>query len=305
MTATPATAVRIRADFAEDLRQHLQQILDRAGSPVPATADVQETCVAYFKVLLHRIAPRPRAVIWSEELGARALPEWIKYGLDGIAAASRLGSDLSPRLTKHRMWPQHNDGLLNDWGLHHMHLGLMGAEPDGSAGRTDELVFVYPTVTTLHLVDVLDHKSFSRQHLLEIVHRNWPELLEPYRMPVDPRILQGPIIDGERSRWRNAGATLFTQVSDGTVYYPPGGGVALNKTSNKVVDSALDLQQQVGDIAEQCNVNAAALLTMVQRAAGKTIAELHLKLRLAEAEGGFAIAIEETQSGVSIKVNLA
>lgn len=301
MTATPSTAVRIRADFAEDLRQDLQQLLAQAGSPVPPTADVHETCKAYFKALWHRIAPRPRTVVWSAELYGQTLPEWIRSALDRIAADSRLGSDLNPRLTKQRMRPQHNDGLLNDWGLHHMHLGPISTESDGSAGRTGELLFVYPTETTLYFVDVLDHESFACQRLIEIVHRNWPKLLEPYRMPDNLHLIkQGPFTDSERSKLRKAGVTMWTQVSDGTVYHPPGGGIAINKTSNEVMDSTLDLMQHAGNIAEWCNVNAATLMTHVQKAAGKTIVELYLKLRFAE--GGFAI--EETQTGISIKVNL-
>lgn len=289
----PSAADQLRLSFAADLRAELQKVLAAEGMPVPASTTTIETCIAYFKVMRHRIEPAPRAVVWSAQLKARKLPSHVKQGVNAIIAESRQGRDMTPRLTKLRNNLEHNDGLLNDWGLHHMHLGTMGAEPDGSAGRTGELLFVFPTPSTLYLVDVRDHKGFSCHDLVEIVHKNWPFLLERYRVRAQ-LYLGPPPTDAERALARRSGLTMFTTMSDGTTYRPPGGGTATDGTSIAATDQAARLMHQVRDAAERCAANHAAILAHVQRESGQTLTSLQLSLRLADAK----LVVVESQTGV-------
>ena len=76
--------------------------------------------------------------------------------------------------------PKKPDGLLWDYGMHHLHLSR-NANADGFVERSDWVLFAIVAGQDVYFVDVRPHADperlqWVRQDLLTIVHRNWPEL---------------------------------------------------------------------------------------------------------------------------------
>jgi hypothetical protein len=127
------------------------------------------------------------------------------------------GGDLKPYLSRDidkKKRADRNDGVLNAWGIQHLHF-LPSGTPDVLLVKiTDANVFVIQTLP--HDRDVWVNTS-----LLQILHDNWPEMAEG----------QGAGIQGEsrtvaeRLSLRDRNANFASTMADGTVYVSPGGGV--------------------------------------------------------------------------------
>ena len=130
----------------------------------------------------------------------------------------------------------YNDHLLNDWGIHHLHLGT-NLEADGFVNRTGALLYVVfrDTLdvygegnTDAHLIGVMSHNDFATQELLEITHANWPRLMQ-FGSVVG---LKGDrLSDDQISVLRSRRLNYCLLLRDGKAYLPPGGGVTLSGAS--------------------------------------------------------------------------
>jgi hypothetical protein len=181
-----ASSLPVHADFFADLRDQLAAFLLRDGIGVPPAADADEVCVLYLNAMRRRIEQRQRPVFGSSELRAKTLPTDLLVAVQAIEATSVAGANLNPYLSKQIRNAAYHDMLLNEWGIHHMHLGPPYATPGSFVGRRRELLFVYITTSTLYFIDLLDHEAFEDDQLVDIVHRNWPDVLAEYRQRTAP-----------------------------------------------------------------------------------------------------------------------
>src|SRR4051812_44833427 len=129
--------MQVEADFLEDLRAALAGRLRRAKFKLSKKATAQAVCIAYFNLQKRYIHRKARPVLRSPKILSSAYPAWMFAALDRLAAISDSGGDLNRYQSDSLRKPTFHDALLNDWGIHHLHLG----EPSGSgyfATRTSE-----------------------------------------------------------------------------------------------------------------------------------------------------------------------
>jgi hypothetical protein len=69
---------------------------------------------------------------------------------------------------------QHLDLLLNEWGIHHLHIST-AIEAHGFVRRHNPLLFAMFEPETAYLLDIGTHSSFVDQRLAEIAVENWPD----------------------------------------------------------------------------------------------------------------------------------
>lgn len=230
-------------NFLEDLRLHfLGKLRELGASDLPKDRnDTTGACVGYFNVLRKRIPRRPRKVHAAPAL-VDALSSAQRDRLSEIIAACEAGEDLTPRLSKRALSPLYNDRLLNDWGIHHLHVG-----PEETPHGKD-LLFAMVRDDAMYLIGWRAHgaKHFADQDLVQIVHDNWPEIICSEIAPgvVPGSSTLGVLAPEDRSALRGicndrrTGTyfTTLTQVKDGTTYAPIGGGAGADGTSFHVVD---------------------------------------------------------------------
>jgi hypothetical protein len=220
-------------EFHRDICRILEGALRSAGYVVPPAISDDELLIGYFNTALRRIEPRPRIVERSREL---VCPPGFEPRLQAIREKAERGEDLRPHQGKEIDDPFYSDGLLNDWGIHHLHLGTK-IEADGFVTRTGPVLFARVLPDRLFMLQIWTHgrgagQVWTRQEMIEIIHENWPDSIARFRLKALG--LEQGHSDSDLKQLRNAGILTPLETKDHTVYMPPCGGIATNGTSIQV-----------------------------------------------------------------------
>lgn len=228
-----SSEILISIDFLADWIVGIKHTLKAEGYNLEMSSGQEEFIINYFNLRKRMISAIPRKVIISKEFSC---PEDKKEGLGLIIRKATNGEDITPHLhTKIKSNPHYNDPLLNDWGIHHLHLGTV-TQPNGFVNRTGPVLFARITDVNFYLIDIMDHsisnQPWAKQKLFEIIQGNWPEsinhnILNGIEMNFHPS-------EADRTKLRKGGVFIPTQLLDGTIYFPIGGGSA---TSGKSVEA--------------------------------------------------------------------
>lgn len=291
-------AVPVDADFIGDVRRQMLALLRSSGFDASEHMDASRACRLYFNARKRRIEPRVRKVHFSRELQGRAAGLADCHGIEAVRCTSEAGGNLNPFLSTRIEDLECDDLLLNDWGIHHLHLGTWRRKRrKGFVGRSSSLLCARLEPNAAYFIDIIAHKpssSFADDSLMAILHGNWPDLLERYRLNgVQP--VSEPFTPKQRERLRHAGVSVGVQV-DGAVYAPPGGGYMTSKFSMESVLLSDRLLWAARSLEAQCRANPSALLATVQRTTGRVLARLAIALLL-DADG---LRVVETQTGAEL-----
>lgn len=267
-----------RIDFLGDWAEILRDRLDRAGHPAAPSDDLRLLARKYFNLQKRRIEARPREVKHSRDFHC---PDDLLPIIDQIAEASRAGHDLWPYLSRSIADSEYNDALLNDWEIHHFHLGAQ-IESDGFVARFmnqgDPLLFARVTAEYLLLIDTARHGDWGNQQLIEILHSNWPEVLADRVLP-RVRDLPCHLTDSGIKRLRTAGIGTIVEVSDGTVYGPIGSGSMTSGVAKDVIEASIQFQQLVESLAAHVREHAHEYVAeLAARGHTPELPQLHLKM---------------------------
>lgn len=218
-------------DLLSDLVELAENQLTLLGYAPAPKATLQNTLQRYLNVS-RRLPPNIKwSVHRSAELNTKVLNVRIQKGLADLQRNAQRGESLLPRLHDKIVDPDYRDLLLNDWGIHHFHLGTE-LRSDGFVNRTDEVAFAIlePGEQNLYLLDVETHEvGFAKQELLHIVESNWPHLLDP--VTIQALGVSQAFSNEDISRLRRAGVTVLIETPEGRVLAPLGGGLTMAKTS--------------------------------------------------------------------------
>lgn len=291
-TKTHTITIPDSSTFVEDVRAQLVQELLTRGFAVDANEDATTVFRRYFELAARTITPRSRSVHWSKELSTKQLTDAQMKAVLCIQAESLAGEDLNTRRTRSQWDPNFSDDLLNDWGIQHFHLGAPGVEKMGLVGGTKELLFAFVTDEGLHFVDLLTHKDFATYSLIEIVHSNWPDLIRHCQCPdvKEPTRFSSAGL----KKLRAAGALTLVEMSDGTVYYPPGGGIAGAGASFEAIQSALAFIRRINKVHANCQSRARGIAESIRTKTGMSLKELRLVLSMKSVT---EFVVTEQQSG--------
>jgi hypothetical protein len=272
----------VRADFLADMRRQLVRQLKAAEYEIGRTAPVAQVVELYMNLQHRQIEARPREPRWSWELRRRVLTTEQLGGIARIMTMSSAGQSLLPFQTRNILRLDEGDLMLFDWGIHHLHLGRLGAGPRGLAGRTQHVLFVLPTEGQLLLIDVLPHGSgdaepWTNTDLVEIVHSNWPGALARFR---EHHIEGDYLTEEQRTNLRANHMNVLTRMRDGTTYMMMGGGVMASGNSAKAAMRADQWMREADRLQKECETNREEIRKRVEARAGKQVSELRLELLL-------------------------
>lgn len=214
------------ANFGSDWIEIMREMLTGLGISFDAEAGDEEISLTFWNTVMRRVPRVPRLVHRAKTFPNPA-PE--QSGLDALLAKFTAGDDVNAHLSRGRLdqgGANFHDGLLNDWGIQHFHLGANGA-------RTNDCLFAVVTDAAVYCLDVLGHGKYGEIDLIERIHDTWPQLIAKVRMTIPPT--QTPPTATEIMKARRAGISPLIQLTDGTVYAPTGGGVTTAKVGASVV----------------------------------------------------------------------
>ena len=180
-------------DFRSDLYYAIVSEFVRQGISFPEDTDVAGLASRFYEMRIRRIEPVPRQVHFSNEIH-HSLGRLSRDTNENASEARntvfdlqyifRCGKTVIPHLSREVCVtdPRKPDGLLWDYGMHHLHLRRK-LNTNGFVERSDWLLFAIVASQDVYFVDVRPHTDperlqWVRQDLLRIVHRNWPEVTE-------------------------------------------------------------------------------------------------------------------------------
>ena len=138
------------------------------------------------------------------------------------------------------------DMLLNDWGLHHLHLST-NVEPDGFVGRSASVVVAAFVKSDAYIVDVISHGEWTSGYLIETIVREWPDSGLVWRLDVLPD--EKELTSEERKTLRDAGVSGYVRV-DGKVYLA-GAGYSSSGHSTTAAMAAMQAMRNVTWFAQE------------------------------------------------------
>lgn len=175
-------------DFERDIKEQALAFLplapeDRAELEDRSASDV---LIVWLNWQARLIAPFPRRAHLSPTLAAQMQKDpRFSTGVNTVVRAIELGADLTPHLSRDvRVAYERAEGrqgrrrrdldlLLNDWGLHHLHLGTE-RDPDGFVRRTKALLVAAFHAEDAYLIEVVDHGRWTKESILDTVIETWP-----------------------------------------------------------------------------------------------------------------------------------
>ncbi|WP_338834331.1 hypothetical protein MHLNE_06900 [Moorella humiferrea] len=223
----------VKIDFYSDWIRFLKHQLSNFGFVIDDEVGGQEISIKYFNLQKRLVPPRPRKILIAEEF---TCPPYLESGLEAIKKKIEEGQILTPHLSKKIADLDYNDALLNDWGIHHLHLGTT-VDNSGFIVRTREVLFVRFDEENAYFINVMPHGTWSEQELVRVIHRNWPKSIKRFR-------LNGVIgtefklSNEDIEKLRKAGVVTLVEVEKGVVYAPIGGGYATSGVSVEVVTTS-------------------------------------------------------------------
>jgi hypothetical protein len=222
--------VKLRAGFRSDLMAMARKQLAADWGTETAQLSDDEILINFFDSIRRRPSIRPRRLWVADDF--RCPPEH-EGGWKALQLAVIGGKDLRPHLSSRHANLNTLDGLLNEWGVHHLHLGtaiVLGAST--RVERSGAVLFARITDDDFFAIDIYPHGAWESLSVLESLHRNWPDAIKQYRI----RGLQGePLTEVQRRSLRRKNVQAATTTSDGTVYMAIGGGVTSSGRSAEAI----------------------------------------------------------------------
>jgi len=212
---------------------------DRSDSAVVAEINSKDACellIVYHNWMSRHIFPNPRRVYLSAAFKANTVTAQRQADLDALIAKIEKGEDLKPHLSKRveiALEPSNKrlnrrkdlDLMLIEWEVHHLHISQQ-MQSDGFVARGNPLLFAVFHRAEAYLLDIMTHQDFNRDHILEIMAREWPQagLLHEIFSSSGLKILglAKHYSEDDRNNLRKAGVNTLVEI-DGKVYKPTGG----------------------------------------------------------------------------------
>jgi len=284
-----ALELNFYADWIEFLRHQLTEYGD---PPKPGTSD-EKVEFLYFNVVKRAIQPRPRRVNLPDGFKP---PVDLEVDFEKFIADATAGVSLRPYLSRGLKDADYNDSCLNDWGIHHFHLGSV-VESDGFFARRGPLLFARVTKECIYVCGFFSHGAWADYGVMEVLHTNWPTSLELFKLtgmiPVSPRPSPEELVQARR-----AGLMVPLQMLDGTLYTSPGGGITTAKLGLDVVSNADRHHDWIRCLENQVRDELPKLKQQIETTMNRKLRGFTFKLVFRD---GLAFAIEHT-SGVALEL---
>lgn len=248
----PLNSADYRIDLLSDLGNLCKAELLNMDYKDITSHDPEELCTIYLNAIFRRVALRPRVFHQSRKL---KVPSDLQAGFDLLKNKVQNGQDLSPHLSSLLMNETFNDPLLNAWKIHHFHLGIQPHKKNPLlVERTGPILLALVEPDDFYAIDIISHGAkgnpevFYEQDLIEILHQNWPKMMDKYRVKNGKAAFAKPT-NAEIKLARDNGITVITQTDDGTLYLPTAGftsaGGTTKHTGGQIVFEVLKITNAI------------------------------------------------------------
>ncbi|MEK2129267.1 hypothetical protein WOB94_11135 [Vibrio parahaemolyticus] len=250
----------IRCDLRNDVDNICRSRLVKAGYSVSQNHKFG-VLKQYLNVLRREIPVWPRQVKVHPHL---ICPEELKLGFYSLISSLASGQNVNIYLSSNLSIADFQDGFLNDYGLHHFHLGSKIEDSGKSKGfvqRTGPVVLAYVTDKIAYLIDIKKHGKqgdpyiWTDQDVIERLHCEWPESIANFKLKRDMLTFGPKPTQQEKKTLRRRKVNTPIVMADGTAYMMLGGGITAANTSTRLqVDSDRLRMESSNALSHLCSV---------------------------------------------------
>lgn len=182
---------------------------------------VDDLAIRYFNWILRLIPPQPRRIYVAPSVYASPVLSDLGSEFAGIVGKIEKGEDVNGYLSEgaktiafskaSRSDSFDKDGLLNHWGIHHLHFHTITDKVGRKKVGRGRLIFIVIRPEDAYIVAIGDHGSFADRDLVATVRREWPELglVQPLKGVIGVSRDYDP---AELVKLRKAGVTAITMI---------------------------------------------------------------------------------------------
>lgn len=240
------------SDWANLVRQNLSSQLFNVNG-----INNDEISILHYTLKKRLIFNKPRKIHKSNVF---TCPRNLQDGLELLENKIENGENLRPHQSRLLQDLENKDGLLFDWDIHHFHLGTV-IESDGFIKRTGPLLYALIDENNVYFIDILNHGQWTNQNLLNIIHQNWPDTIDNFRIKDSNVVgLEHNAADEEINALRRANINVLIEVQPGVIYIGPGGGLVASGHSGAAVNSHLDNLTNLKDLENSIKADPEAFL---------------------------------------------
>lgn len=224
--------MNITCDLYSEWINAIRREFTKAGFVHQSMSD--RDCAILWQSWNRRLIPaKPRLI---KKACSFSCPPTHQKGLEALEAVFEKGDDIKPWQSRMTEKIEFEDGLLNDYGVLHFHLGDT-FDNSGFIKRTGPLLFAIVRDDTVYAIGIYNHGDWYELDILNIIDRNWPNLLNPVTVKGFDAAYT-PKSREEIKALRNSNVCAVISLDSGRMVAPLGGGIATDGTSNDAVHSA-------------------------------------------------------------------
>ena len=300
MTTLPwATASRLMATFHDDIRAFVLgsiRTTPQTRRALEAKGAI-ELLIVFGNWRRRFVEPVRRKVHRSREFMESRFHRDPRYAGEIAALVAKIqdGRSIEPHLStrvndayvvrdpskpKKLSARQDVDMLLNDWGVHHLHLS---SQPwrDGFNARTKLLLMAGFTRTDAYLLDIMDHDQWSNDQIVRVLVREWDGA--GFVGPLNG-ISPDAINTDQRKGLRDVGVNATVNV-DGVAYY--GTGYTSDGSNSAAVMEAMQVHRRLEWFAKEVEADPGFLTRTLLQSGVKTVADPDLHFHVSA--GGWGV----------------
>lgn len=241
----------LTADFIKDVAARCTDMLTAAGY-VYQPSDDRDAIRTYVSIRRRRVSSCARTVHKAPYI----VPTHLVVGEQQLLAKVAAGGDLWPHQSRKIGNVAAEDGMLNDFGIQHFHLGTT---PDPHRPHliegTSELLFAVVKDDGFYSLGIFDHTAWSKEVLLNIIQSNWPQLIAPYTLTGSGHTnvigLAQTYMENDAAALRKNNINVIRQRPDGTIHMGMGGGITTDGKSLVATRETLQLEKFAKSIEEE------------------------------------------------------
>jgi hypothetical protein len=292
---------KVNIDWQSEVIKLVELHFKKFGIVYPLTVDVHTALVDFMNLESKLIKPTKRIVFKSDSFKSRKIPPAVTKALNLIEQKITAGIDITYHQSKKTLDPKYNDLLFNNWIIHHIHLSnTISRKHEQFYDRSKFLLFAAFSVNQAVFIDIRDHNEsngFAQKELLEIILRNWPQLLE-IDSRVDAAHFTSPMTNAEIDGLRRKGYMLgSTQVGDKIIINPGLGNTSSGHNVHTVrrANAALRL---LYECLEEIEKDYEELKMEIEKNVGRKINALNLEVRRVDEWPYFVIYENQIESNI-------
>lgn len=220
-----AGTATVRINLVRDLEEKTLEVLRKSGYNTDRVEKGAESAIlAWKKAARYGIEVKSRNVLKAKGFLAKGEDEGLKILEEKITE----GRNINPHLTFRTTDLAKEDNLVDHWDIKHLHLGKRIEGTTSRIERTKNVLMCRIDDQNVYFIAVASHgraenEPWYEQHLMETIHKNWPESIQTSRTEGDPFSIN-PKWDRKEDikALRQAGLATMIEMKDGTGYVPPG-----------------------------------------------------------------------------------